>query len=289
MTQTTEIFDRLRSAKPDPSPAANRADVWKRIVSAPGDPRLSPNPQSRTARGWRKLSRRPGTMLACALVVAGCGTGVTVLTDSLLSETPAKLFAFAPKPGNPLWGPHRHLQIIPASIRMVERIKVPDVGTIQYWVARTRLGGDCEAFRLPDGGWAGTGESHTYSFGGITPTCTGFLYTPMGRHFAFDSVTFGRVPHSHTAALPGPRQWTVVFGTVKRLAQATTVREIASGASTRILRDGYFALVIPEHLVLARTTPGGCSCGRDTKIWFPGAIRLEALAAVATSKTGQGG
>lgn len=293
MNQTTEIFERLRSARPASQPVTNRPDLWTQIVGTAVDRRLNTPPQLRSAGKWRRLSRRPSALLAFAVVLAGCGTGVTVLTGSLLNEPAAKLFTPAPKHGNPLWGPHRHLHIIRSSIRMVERIKIPTVGAIEYWIARTRLGGDCEAFRLPDGGWAGTGLSPTVNFGGITPTCSGFLYSQMGRHFAYDNVTFGQMPRHPSSPLPGPRQWTVVFGRLTNLPQATRLRDIGTDARTRILQHGYFALVIPEHLVSARTTPGGCKCGRHTVVWFSGPIRLVALTAngttVATSTPGQSG
>jgi hypothetical protein len=273
MSQNADIIERLRSAKPEPIRTLDHADLWREIVASPGDPRLSRSPRSRSRLSrfaLRHPSRRNGLLL-CALVVAGCGTGVTVLSNSLSHDTPTQLFAPVPRRLNPLWGPHRHLRVIQSSVRLVQPVQVPQLGAVQFWAARTRQGGFCEALRFPGGGWAGSGSSTKYIFGGISPTCSQNVFQPTGSHFAIQTVTVGLADPQHPDALPGPRQWTIAFGRIKGLPQAARIREVATGLSTPVHRGGYFAILIPERL-----TPEKYH-GTHQNFWVPRATHLWAL------------
>jgi hypothetical protein len=45
--------------------------------------------------------------------------------------------------------------VIRSTVRMIDTIQVPGVGSLQYWVAQTAEHGVCQAFRRSDGSWAG--------------------------------------------------------------------------------------------------------------------------------------
>ncbi|HWF72163.1 MAG TPA: hypothetical protein VG186_02390 [Solirubrobacteraceae bacterium] len=286
MSQHTDIIGRLRDADPARVTPIENAALFASIIADPADPGFHSR-RHRAAgslRRWRQRHTGRKALIAVALVVTLSGAaGLTTIFDASQYQHVSAFTLFSgirgdsPRgiPGDPL--APGHTDVIRASVKRLETFQIPDFGALQYWVAQTKSGDWCAAFRLPDGVWAGTIEDPKYSFGGIasitdcTPPASG---ESAGPHFTYSNSSFSLTSHS---ALPGPRDWTVAYGIVRNLAGAARVRDATAGVSTPVLNGHDFALLIPNHLALGRDTPGGCSCGAHTKIWFSGPIRLEAL------------
>ena len=284
MSQNTDITDRLRAANPASITPSDNAELFAAIVASPGDPRLQNMPTHTGAiNRWFKRHTSRGTLIAVALLVTACGAaGITAILNNTYSQfahdTPLKLFSANPGVWNPQYRLNRHTGVIPASVTHLETFQIQGFGAVQYWVAQTKRGDWCAAFRLPDGVWAGTTNDPNYSFGGAVPACTGpgpGGYA-AGPHFTYTNANFTRLVTPHNSIRN--RTWTIAYGILRNLTGAVRVRDATTGLSTPVLNGHDFAMLIPNHLVLAIDTPGGCSsCGPHTKIWFAGPPRLEAL------------
>jgi len=223
----------------------------------------------------RLTSRTGGRRRAAALATAGvliAGGGVAVATvldpaSSVSVASPAQLFSDNPADWNQDNLPNSGTSIVPASVKELGTIDVPGVGTFQYWRAQATDGEWCAAFRAPDGTWAGaTGYDAgspvhaNYAFGGDVPGCGvwptrapapdsttpvapgrfGFNFQGGGFYFSTDSIS--PLPDAQSTT-----SW-IVYGIIDNPGSATTVVDATSGASTPILADGIFALVLaPNH------------------------------------------
>lgn len=237
------------------------------LAQRSGASELGAEPQVGRQRGGGRLSndsrrlggRRLAVLVAlCVLAFGGAATAAVLGAEALLATAPAGgLFRADPQ----IWNQDNHDHpagdgVIQSSVKEAETLHIRGVGDIHYWVARTRHGGSCEAFKLPDGTWAGTSyaENVKYNFGGIVPGC----HAPNqdgnvadGGGFDFDTDSFGPSPlrDKHAAS-----DFTyVVFGTVD-VTGAVQVRDVQTGRTTRIVDRKFFAISRPEHL---RTTGPG--------------------------------
>jgi hypothetical protein len=231
---------------------------------------------------WQGRHTRRGRLIAGAVAVvvtlsAAAGIKAILGPSQFAHVTALTLFSGSPSDSS------QHHGVIPASVKLLETIQVPGFGALQYWVGQTTSGNWCAALRFPDRVWARyTPNDPEYNYGGILelPVGPSRCNSPAqgeseGPHFTYYNSVFSLKTNSR--AQPGDRNWTVAYGILRNLAGAVRVRDATTGASTPVLNGHDFALLIPNHLVLGRDTPGGCSCGPHTKIWFAGPFRLEAL------------
>jgi hypothetical protein len=169
--------------------------------------------------------------------------------DALLPTAPAPtLFRANPQ----IWNQDNHNHpppdgLIQNSVREAETLSIPRVGSIQYWVARTRRGGACESFKLPDGTWAGTNRSENlkYNVGGIVPGC----HQPTtggydGGGFYLDTNSFGPSPKTDPHA--SSDLTFVEFGTII-VRGAVRVRDMQTGRSTPVVDHEFFAIKRPAR------------------------------------------
>jgi hypothetical protein len=232
---------RLRNANPARTTPVEAPELWRSIVSSPGDPRLDRGvPSLRRGRDVRQRARvRRGALLAFGVLLAVCGsaavakvTGVVDPFSWLAHDKPLNLFQAAP-------GFDRRTQpaVVPSSVRLVETVSVPRLGKVQFWTARTINGWACAAFKLPDGEWAGTATkaSIRYGFGGPVPSCHGPWITWEGPNFHYDAIWLGL----------NRRPYGIVYGTVRTTTPAARVRDLVSGATARVIDRGDFMLLIP--------------------------------------------
>ena len=151
------VIDRIRAA--DPAPAAMIIDdgLFARIVSQPGDPRLTS-----TAKP-RRLRMRGVAVIAAAIVLSA--TGGALGLGAFSHASPRALFEANPagpfpwRPGQGVIDPH----VIPQTVRLATTFTVPGVGAFQLWTALSRpKGWLCTAIRQPDGTWAGLPSGDSY-------------------------------------------------------------------------------------------------------------------------------
>ena len=224
-------------------------------ASDPDQPR--PSGRSRVARGLKSMDRRRLGLLTglCVFAFGGAATAAVIGVQALLATAPAdQLFQADPQ----IWNQFNHDHppsdgVLQRSVREVQTLRIPRAGVMQYWVARTRSGGSCEAFKLPDGTWAGTISGDVrYNFGGIVPGC----HTPNrygnvanGGGFDFNEDSFGPSPITDPHAAS---DFTfVVFGTVD-VSGAVKVRDMQTGRVTRIVDHDFFAITRPAHDQISR-------------------------------------
>ena len=276
MMLETHVMQRLRAANPANAEPVDAPELWLEIVQSPGDRRLD-NAAARR-RGLRALWQRGrvhrGALIACAALAAVCGSAavakVTGIIDPfawLAHERPLQLFRAAPG-----YDRRRQPAVVPGSVRLVETVFVPRVGKVQFWTARTINGWACAAFKLPNGEWAGTTlrGSARYGFSGPVPSCHGPWITWEGPDFRYDAILLGA---NHR------RFYGLVYGTVRTTNSAAGVRDLASGATARVVHGTDFALVIPARLVLDRNIPAFHRPGepRNAQRYAIPYVHLEAL------------
>jgi hypothetical protein len=254
----------------------------RRFVASLADPRL---PSRRRRAGaiqrWRGQHTRRGRRIAVAVVVVVTLSGAAGIKAILGPSQFAHVTALTLFSGSASDSSQHH-GVIPASVKLLETIQIPGFGALQYWVGQTTSGDWCAALRLPDRVWAGYTNDPKYNYGGIVelPRGPSRCNSPAsgesaGPHFTYYNSVFSS--KTNARAHPRDRSWTVAYGIVRNLKGAVRVRDATTSVSTPVLDGHDFALLIPNHLVLGRDTPGGCSCGPHTKIWYAGPFRLEAL------------
>jgi hypothetical protein len=203
-------------------------------------------PQRRHFTRLRGLHGRRLALFATVgmLAFGGAATAGVLGVESLLSSSPAvTLFRDDPR----IWNQDNHNHpgpdgVIPSTVTKVQTLSIPRVGELQYWVARTRSGGSCEAFKLPDGRWGGTGPDTNYNFGGSVPGCHapnqgGDIADGGGFDFETDTVGPPTATDKHAA-----RDFTyILFGTVD-VRGAVRVRDLETGHTAPIVDGHFFAI-----------------------------------------------
>lgn len=229
---TDHALDLLR--RHDPAavlPAADaeaREGLRRRIVAS--------RPQG--APGSRHRSR---LVLALALGVAlVVGAGAAWASGAL---SPTALFRANPsgegtRPGD-LW----RQQVIPATVRRVATVRIPHVGPVQYWYARTRTHGWCGALRLPGGDWLAT-DRNPLDAGGAVPGCYPTRAQVNGESPVYVLNGFDYEEDDVDARGHGGGFWRIEFGRVT-IDGAVRVTDLRSGRTTRIGQGGTFALALP--------------------------------------------
>jgi hypothetical protein len=191
----------------------------------------------RRTRPWRGAFLVPVVVLSMT-AAAGAAVGVISLIQPmhLFRSNPSTL---GTSPSS-LW----RETIIPGSVRELESVDVPGVGSVQYWTARTLEHGLCGALRLPSGGWVGM-PGGASSVGGALPGCR-----PTRRQLdhggkpalATDPFDFEETNIRAT----GGRLWVLLYGVVSTAAgQPAIVRDLISGRSSPVVSGRYFAVLLP--------------------------------------------
>lgn len=131
----------------------------------------------------------------------------------------------------------------PTTVRLEAQTSIPDFGRVQYWGASTKGGGACFALKLPDGQWAGypkyLASERRYYEGGDAPGC--FLtYQQQVLSHGGPVVPL----ESWQVDIKNRRGvfWTVFFGYVEALGQASAVWDALTGRSAQVTTAGYYIL-----------------------------------------------
>jgi hypothetical protein len=192
------------------------------------------------SRARRVRRRRPLVAAFAVAAVVVLGAGAAWASGSL---SPLALFRTNPQgegasPGS-LW--HQH--VVPSSVRKAATVRIPHVGDVQFWFARTRTHGWCGALRLPSRQWLAT-DRDPLDAGGAVPGCyptraqvnsQGAVYVLNGFDYQEDDVD---------ARSRGGAFWRIEFGRVT-IRGAVRVADTVSGRSAPVGRAGTFALAMP--------------------------------------------
>jgi hypothetical protein len=232
MMSPDHALDLLRRHDPatslPPSDAGAREELRRQIVA------------SRTAVARSARRRSPliaGLALGAAVVV---GAGAAWASGAL---SPVALFRQNPQAQGTSPGDLWHQRVVPASVRRAATVRIPHVGGVQFWYARTRTHGWCGALRLPSRQWLATGRD-PLDAGGAVPGCyptraqvngQGAVYVLNGFDYQEDDVD---------ARSRGGEFWRIEYGRVT-LRGAVRIRDLVSGRSAPIGRGGAFALALP--------------------------------------------
>jgi hypothetical protein len=232
MMMTDHALDLLR--RHDPAAALPAADpgageeLRRRIVAV--------RPQASPAR----RGRSPLVLVVALGIALVVGAGAVWAAGAL---SPTALFRANPngegtKPGD-LW--HQH--VIPATVHRAATIRIPHVGAVQYWYARTRTHGWCGALRLPDGVWLGT-RRNPLDAGGTVPGCYPTRAQVNGHDPVYVLNGFDYDEDDVDAAGQGGGFWRIEYGRVT-VPGAVRVTDLVSGRTARVGRGGTFALALP--------------------------------------------
>jgi hypothetical protein len=192
------------------------------------------------SRAPRRHGRRPllAALAVAAVVVLGAGAAwaAGALSPIALFRTNAQ--GEGASPGS-LW----HQQVVPSSVRRVASVRIPHVGDVQFWFARTRTHGWCGGLRLPSRQWLAT-DRDPLDAGGAVPGCyptraqvnsQGAVYVLNGFDYQEDDLD---------ARSRGGAFWRIEFGRVT-IRGAVRVADTVSGRSAPVGRAGTFALALP--------------------------------------------
>ncbi len=182
----------------------------------------------------------PVAALAVAATAAAAATvAVAISATSLFQQNPAAI------PGGP------PQTVLPATVRQVDSVTIPDYGTVVAWGATTQQGGLCLALKLPDGTWAGLPPG-TATVSGPVPGCFTTRQQMVVNH---EAVAPGQQP---TGMAPMPlelwdetvvnstgQHWDIYVGYVEAQGTAATVRSPITGVSAPVTSDGYYMLAEP--------------------------------------------
>lgn len=181
----------------------------------------------------------PVAALAVAATAAAATTAALALSaTSLFQENPAAI------PGGP---PET---VLPATVRQLDSVNIPDYGTVVAWGATTQQGGLCMALKLPDGTWGVLPGTATVS--GQVPGCFTTRQQNVVNH---EAVAPGQQP---TGEAPMPleewensvvnssgQHWDIYVGYVEVQGTAATVRSPNTGVRTPVTSNGYYMLAEP--------------------------------------------
>lgn len=187
------------------------------------------------ARRAPRLRSRPAALIAGLAALTGGGVAVAathVLSLDALTGThasPQQLFRTNPQGG--------HSRMIPGTARLVQTLRVPGAGRVQFWMADATHDGICLGIRHRNGQWGDLTKRSDGIGSGTVPGCVSSL-PYYGPGFGWFEAQIGR-------GFDGGR---LVYGDVPRAGHPTTVRDRRTGATAPVLDGHYFAIVIPpEH------------------------------------------
>lgn len=237
---TDDALQLLRRHDParqlEPIPSALREQLRDRVIAI-----AAAQPAGDDTR--RAPRRRTFTLLAAGVTVLVVGVGVAwaagVLSPRALFENNLQQQGAAP---GGLWDQ----RVVPASVVEAASVKLPVVGTVEFWYARSREGGWCGALRLPSGSWVGTGAD-SIDGGGTVPGCyptreavNGSTAKPVYVIDGFDYEEGDVDARAH-----GGSFWRVRYGKVA-VPGAVRVADTVSGRSAPLVHGDLFALALPD-------------------------------------------
>jgi hypothetical protein len=192
------------------------------------------------------FSNRNIALIPAVLVMAGATTAAAG-TLAVLHADPTALFRKNTPSGSTVPGLPRKQTVIPSSVRMIDSFRVPDLGAVQYWVADTAEHGVCEAFRRPDGTWAGYADHGTG--GGQLPGCGPTREQTVAAMTAAEGgkLRVGLSPMSvdeRSVSIKDStgRWWDIYYGIVSA-DRAAGVKNPATGQTAPLIDDRYFVMV----------------------------------------------
>jgi hypothetical protein len=160
-------------------------------------------------------SRSIALMLAGLLTIA-MTTAAAAGTVALFQANPTTLFKKSPPEVSSTGVPHE--TVIPSTVRVIDTFTVPGVGVVRYWVADTAQHGLCQAFRRPDGTWAGYPDHGTGAgnLPGCGPTRAQLVEAQGNNHVGWGPISVDEQSISMTDS--AGRWWDVYYGSFQRTA-----------------------------------------------------------------------
>jgi hypothetical protein len=233
---TSEAMNRLRRANPALADAVTDDDLFRAIVSGPGDPRLAaPQPRFRRKRALQ-IAVALGVLLlgvGAAWAAAGGALEIFEANPQGRDATPASLW---------------DQDVDPSSVVRAAVISIPRYGDVEYWYADAKQGGWCGAIRLPNGTWAATKES---GIGGTVPGC----YPTREQTNAVDPVFvingFDYYEDQVDARDRGGLFWRVYYGILTVDSPVASVVDRLTGRHAKLQGGKRFAIAVPD------SQPGG--------------------------------
>ena len=197
--------------------------------------RVLQEPRNRPAAARRAPSKR---RLMIIIAIALLALGGTAVADRLLTASEVFSSPDAAGQGNPSAPVHP----VAGSERVVQRVDVPGVGSVELWAATGSTStGACLGLRFPDGSW-GAGKDND-RVGGNGPACFTERDDPM-----FKSVLIPTGIDSFETDTDPPNFQRIIYGTIDSDIPATAVRlvDLVSGATAPVVDGRFFAYVDPR-------------------------------------------
>jgi hypothetical protein len=218
-------------------------------------------------RGWGKRRIKIGGFaLPPFAMLAVVATAAAATTAAIVTLTATNVFQNDPQ-GLRFNGEIE--TVLPATVRQLATVSIPDYGQVAVWGASTKPGGFCFALKLPNGAWGGLHTSQDARdgwSGGSTPGC---FQTQQQQILLQTPLKPGQQPSAATGQelTPTPLEawenevvnrdghhYVLYIGYVEAQGTATTVRDPRTGATTHVLPDGSY--------VISEPSPRGCGgCG----------------------------
>jgi hypothetical protein len=166
-----------------------------------------------------------------ATAAAATTAAVAVSATSLFEQNPAGIAGGPPQ------------TLLPATVRQVDSVTIPDYGTVAAWGATTQQGGLCIALKLPDGTWGGLpGKALSDGEAGHTPGCFQTRQQQVVGTTAEIQAPLPLEEWADTVINSAGQQWDIYVGYVEAQGTAATVRSAVTGVSTPVTNDGYYML-----------------------------------------------
>ena len=232
---STEALDLLRRHDParhlEAIPTADRDALRERIVAR------RPSRVAAHARRPRRLLSVTLAVISVAIVGAGGAWAAG-------SWSPVDLFQQNPQADNGTADGLWKQTVVPGSTIAATALRVPDVGRVEFWYARTAQKGWCGALRLPSGAWLGTGDD-PLDAGGVVPGC--FPAREQVNNQAGPMLVLNGFDYYEgdiDARARGGSFWRVQFGKVTARG-AARVTDLISGRSAPVVHGALFAFAVP--------------------------------------------
>jgi hypothetical protein len=242
MSELSDVLLELRDVGLEPLPEAGDAGEGRlRDALAQGMARKRSRRPAWTRRRIRAGGFAVPPLAALAVVAtaaAATTAAVAISATNLFQQNPTAI------PGAP------PQTVLPATVRQVDSVDIPNYGTVVAWGATTQQGGLCLALKLPDGTWGVLPGTATVS--GQVPGC---FATRQQMVVNDEAVAPGQQP---TGAAPMPleewddtvvnstgQHWDIYVGYVEAQGTAAIVRSPITGVSTSVTSDGYYMLAEP--------------------------------------------